>query len=556
MTVQKLILKRPVISIFILYAVLLVILDYAGFFAPEKQSMLYYFAGTSKTVHIRGKAVTEPEITNNGKRFTLKAEKINGFDVRERVLVNSPEGYKISYGDIVELEGTLKKPPQAELPLIFDYAQYLARNKIYSVLDVSYLEYVESCPNLIKKAAYAIQRDVVKKIDAYFKKSYADTLKPIIIGDRSSLNKETKSDFSNAGVIHILVVSGLHTGIVGAFFMFVFKAFGIPLDKASLLCIPAIFIYALATGANPPVMRAAIMFSSVFIALALDREPLIYNSIALSALIILIFEPQQLFTAAFHLSYAATIGIIYFYKDIHGIFLKVKNRVLNFACDIFSVTLSAQIVVIPICIYYFGIVSLISYAANIIIVPMLSIILPLSMIFYFLTFFSSFAAAGVSSVLSVLMHALLFLTHAFSNTKYAYFPEPKPALIQLAFYFTAVFFMTYFKDKRRFIIPGIIIFLNFCYLAVPAFLDRDKVCFNVYDCRNVTVAQIRREQKDIFYLYNKRRFYDKMFAASFIQFLSLSGIKKAEIHAAGFDIEKLRSDIEKDNYELQITNYE
>ena len=289
MTVKKLILKRPVISAFIFYAFILVILDYAGFFAPGKQSTLYYFAGTPKTVHIEGKVISEPEAAKNGKRFILKAKKINGFDLRENVLVNSPEGYKISYGDIVELEGTLKKPPHAELPLIFDYAQYLARNKIYSVLDVSYFEYVESRPNPVRKAAYALQRDVVKKLDAYFKKSYADILKPIIIGDESALTKEIRNDFTNAGVMHILVVSGFNVGIIGAVFLFVFKLFGIPLNKASLLCIPAVFMYAFASGGNPPVMRSAIMFSSIFIALALDREPLIYNSIALSALIILIF---------------------------------------------------------------------------------------------------------------------------------------------------------------------------------------------------------------------------------------------------------------------------
>ncbi|MCL2334969.1 MAG: ComEC family competence protein [Endomicrobia bacterium] len=548
--------KRPVITAFILYAVILIILDYAGFFAPERQSALYFVADASKAVSIEGRVITNPEITKNGKRFTLRARKINGVDVRENVLVNSPEGYEISYGDIVEIEGMLRRPLKAELPLVFDYARYLSRNNIYTILNVSHLEYIESRPNPVKKAAFALQRDVSKKIDAYFQKSHADVLKPIIIGDESALTNEIKNDFSNAGVMHILVVSGFNVGIIGAVFMFVLKAFGIPLNKASLLCIPAVFMYAFATGANPPVMRSAIMFSSIFIALALDREPLIYNSIALSALIILIFQPQQLFTASFQMSYAATIGIIYFYNDIYGIFSNVKNKVSKFMCGVFSATFSAQIPIIPVSVYYFGKVSLISYVSNLFIVPLVSVILVLGVVFYFFTFISSFAAAGIAAVVSILMHIMIFLTQAFSRTKFAYFSVPKPDLLQLVFFFAAVFTMTYFKDKRRFIITGAIIFLNFCYLAFPVLLDRDKVFFNVYDGRNVTVTQTRRGSNNVFHLYNKRKFYDKMFASSFAQFLSFSGIKKAEIHSAGFDIEKLRSDLKNDNYELQITNYE
>jgi competence protein ComEC len=101
--------------------------------------------------------------------------------------------------------------------------------------------------------------------------------------------------------------------------------------KASLLSIPAIFFYALMTGANPPALRSAIMLSCIFIALALNREPLIFNPLALSALCILVFEPQQMFTASFQMSYGATIGIVCFYKDVYGIFRNVKNYILCFS---------------------------------------------------------------------------------------------------------------------------------------------------------------------------------------------------------------------------------
>lgn len=543
---KSILFKRPVITLFLFYAAFLIFLNAIGVFKPQKQSFLYHFTNYYKPVSIEGRIISVPEKTKNGQKFILKASKINDFAVKEKILINSPAGYNASYGDIINIEGRISKPKKADFPLVFDYSQYLARLGIYTIANIYSFEYIESKPNPVKKFAMSFQQDIVKKIDNYFKKAYADVLKPIIIGDKTALDAQTKENFIDAGLMHILVVSGLHVGFVGGMLLVIFKLSGLPLKKASLLSIPFIFLYVLSTGANPPALRAAIMFSSVLIALALDREPLIYNSLALSALIILIFQPQQLFTASFQMSYAATIGIIYFYRNIYSVFGNIKNSILKFFCGVFSVTLSAQIVLIPVCMYYFGKISIISFLANIIVVPLIGIITPMGFIFYFFTFIFPYISLFVSAVISVILHFIISVVNIAAGFSFSTAAVAKPAIFNIFLFFLFLFLITYFKDKKRFISGGICLLISLFSIAVPKLIAKDRAVFNIYDGKNITAIQAINNNLSAFILYQKTGRYDKYYIDSFRQFLSFSGIKKAEITLLGFN--------EADEIEKQLQN--
>ena len=430
--ILKLLRKRPVITAFLIYALIIISADFFGYFSYENQSKLYTLAENNNIASIEGKVLSETYIFKNRKRFLLETYNVNGNAISEKIVVNSPGGYSVSYGDILNIEGKLKRPESSSG---FNYQKYLARNGIYVILYLYSFEYIKSDPNKIKKFAIESRKDISSKFDSYFKKPYADILKSLILGDKSSLTQGVKNDFINSGVMHVLVVSGLHVSFISAIILFILKLIGLSLKKASIFSIPIIFFYVIMTGANPPALRATIMLSCIFLSFALDREPLIYNSLALSALVILIFEPQQLFTASFQMSYGATIGIVRFYKDIFVIFENVKNFILRFFFGVLSVTLAVQVVLIPICMYYFGKVSIISFLTNIIVVPLVGIILCLGVSFYALTFILKYAAALVSVILSIILNFVLSITNSMANLKYAVINFEKPTLIELLFYF-------------------------------------------------------------------------------------------------------------------------
>jgi len=546
----RLLFKRPIVAVFTVYVFTLILLDVSGYFSCEKRSSLYKLklVDNSSVVSAEGRVISAPQAVKNVKRFILKTSAVNGNAVNEKIIVNSPIAYSVSYGDIINIEGELKSPFSVSFPLVFDYQKYLARNEIYAILNISSFEYVKSSPNAVKKFALAFRNDILEKIDACFKLPYSSILKSLVIGDKSALSQDIKDCFSNSGIMHILVVSGLHVGFISAVILLFLKLLGFSLRKALLLSIPFMFLYVIATGADPPALRSAIMFSCMIFSLCLGREPLIYNSLALSALIILIFEPQQLFTASFQMSYGATLGIVYFHRDILALFKNVKNEILRFFCGILSVTASAQLALIPLCMYYFGKISLISFLANVIVVPLTGIILYLGIIFYILTFVSQYAALLCSLIVSLLLKIVLSITLFLGNFRFASMLVAKPTIAHLLLFF--LFLFSIFGNKKKFIFPGIVLILSFIYFVFYAVYNKNKIFFDVYQNNNIITLKMKNNSANAFIIYNKNKYYDKYYINSFKQFMSFSGIKNADVKVVGFNKEKILSDLL--NFDIDI----
>jgi competence protein ComEC len=452
--------RRPVITIFVVYSSVIIILNYLGYFSVQNRSNIFKLFKGNRNVLVEGKVISEPYVTRKIKKFVLKTISINDTKIEESVLANAPIGYLIKYGDIISVEGKLYRPASAKDINAFDYQKYLERNEIFFVLKIYSFEYIKSQPNIIKKIAINLKNDVVNKIDNYFLYPNSAILKSLVIGDKTSLDQKIKSSFSDSGVIHILVVSGLHVGFVSVIILFILRLFCIPLNKASLISIPFIFFYAVSTGANAPAMRSAIMLACIFVSLALDREPLIYNSIALSALIILIFKPQDLFLASFQMSYLATLGIVFLYSKIFGLFKNVKNSILNFFCGVASVTTSAQLALTPILMFYFSKVSAVSFFTNIIVVPLTGIVLGCAIVFYISTFLFKGLAMIIAYILNLFINFIVCVTTFFGNFNFSSIVVNKPAVLELLLFYIFIFFIFNFKKEKRIIFSGVILGLN------------------------------------------------------------------------------------------------
>ncbi|MDR0618102.1 MAG: ComEC family competence protein [Endomicrobium sp.] len=457
----KLVFTRPVITVFVVYFVSLIVLNWLGYFSLQSRSNIFKLFKDSVNVLVEGKVVSAPYVSDNAKKFILKTSSINHIEVKEQILVSMPVGYVINYGDIITVEGKLYRPVSSKNSNLFDYQKYLERNEIFFALRVYSFEYIRSQSNIIKKIAIDLKGDIVNKIDDYFLYPSSAILKSLIIGDKTSLDQKIKSIFSDSGVIHILVVSGLHVGLVSLIILFVLKLFCIPLNKASLISTPFIFFYVISTGGNPPAVRAAIMLTCIFISLALDREPLIYNSIVLSALIILIFKPQALFLASFQMSYLATGGIVFLYNKVFKLFKSVKNSVLSFFCGVASVTVSAQLALMPVLMFYFSKLSIVSFFANIIVVPITGVVLGCAIVFYISTFLSKHLAMFFAYILNIFVSFIMYVTTFLGSLQFSSIVVNRPSILELLLFYMFLFLVFTFKNKSRIIFSSIVLSLNF-----------------------------------------------------------------------------------------------
>lgn len=515
-----LILKRPVITVLFIYIFIIILFEYLGIFKAQNNSFLIYNIN-QKSISVTGKVLEQPLIKNEKQQFVFEVNNVNDMPIKEKTLVSAPPSYNINYGDVICLTGKLSDIEEPVFPNLFNYKTYLQREKIYTKFYVDEIEHIENDSNIIKQLSLKVKQNINTKIEKYFEVPVSSILKSMIVGDKTSIEPDLKNDFINTGLIHILVISGLHIGFIVVIILFIFRLFGLPLKIVYLLAIPTIFFYAILTGSNPPAIRATIMASCILLTFVLNRESLIYNSICLAALIILIYNPQYLFTASMQLSFIATIGIIYFYPRIYNSFSKIKNKFCKYILSIFCVTLSVQIALIPILIFYFGKFSVISFIANILIVPIVGFIVALSFIFYIFTFISNYVATYFSILLSYVLNLILIVIHYFANLNFSVLETKVPGINEIILYYLIVVIMFEYKRFRKslIIIPSLILCMFF--ISVPP-----KNFYKVFENKKNITVHIRQNNKDILVVKEKRN--DKFYYSNLQQYLLFEGIKNID----------------------------
>ena len=204
----------------------------------------------------------------------------------------------------------------------------------------------------------------------------------IILGTRYNIPPEIKADFVSTGTAHILAISGVNLSIIAGMLVSIgIWLFGKRRYIYVWLALGIIWLYALLTGMNPPVVRGAIMASLFLAAELLGRQRTAITSLAFAAAIMVGFDPQILWDASFQLSFLAMAGLIFLAPPLMNWGRRAVSKTIgeegigvslaNIVTDSLSVTLAATIAVWPLIAHYFGIVSLSGPLANFLALPAL-----------------------------------------------------------------------------------------------------------------------------------------------------------------------------------------
>jgi competence protein ComEC len=265
-------------------------------------------------------------------------------------------------------------------PNQFDYKNYLKRKYIYHqlfILNHSLLT-VSSNTHTLFGIANSIRDYINSKLKPYnFESDKLAIINALLLGQRQDISEEVYSSYTNAGAIHILAVSGLHVGIILLILSFTLK----PLERfkqgkllKTILLVLILWSFALVTGLSASVTRAVTMFSIVTIALNLKRPTNIYNTLAISIFVILLFKPMFLFDVGFQLSYLAVFAIVAIDPYVYNLW-RPKNWFLDKYWHTLTITVSAQFGIIPISLFYFHQFPGLFFISNLLIIPLLGIIL-------------------------------------------------------------------------------------------------------------------------------------------------------------------------------------
>jgi competence protein ComEC len=219
-----------------------------------------------------------------------------------------------------------------------------------------------------------------------FKPDELAIINALLLGQRQDISEEIYNSYTRAGAIHILAVSGLHVGIVLLLLSFVLKPVEYIRHGKTIKVLMILFFlwgFAIVAGVSASVTRAVTMFSIVAIAMHWKRPTNIYNTLAISMFILLLFKPMFLFDVGFQLSYLAVLSIVTIQPILYKIW-KPKLKVFDFFWKILTVTIAAQFGVVPISLYYFHQFPSLFFISNLAIIPFLGFILGLGILVIFL----------------------------------------------------------------------------------------------------------------------------------------------------------------------------
>lgn len=232
----------------------------------------------------------------------------------------------------------------------------------------------------------------------------------LLIGYKDDLDKNLVQAYSNTGVVHIIAISGLHLGLIYAILFLLTK----PMKRSKRLLLPrlciilgSLWLFSILAGAGPSVLRSALMFSLIALGESSSKKTNIYNTLAFSAFVLLCWNPFWLWDVGFQLSYAAVLSIVLFFRPVYNWF-HLPNKLVDFTWKLTAVTISAQILTLPISIYHFHQMPLLFLVTNFIAVPLSSLILMGEILLCALFFLPA-----VAGFLGMLLSRMIFFMNSY-----------------------------------------------------------------------------------------------------------------------------------------------
>jgi competence protein ComEC len=426
----------------------------------------------NQRVWLKGIVATKVAEKNHSAQWTLNAEQLvlNGDttqvsgNVRIRLYGDLKTTLKI--GDEIWINGVLKLPPKAMNTGEFDYRQFLQERDIFSLLSVQNDSLIQKT-GIIKLAFY--ERNITIPIAERLSQTI-ETLIPngdeqqfvkgLILGERSDLSDEVKWAFQRTGTIHVLVISGLHVGLLVLLLDLIFKrlkttrtgkwiAFGL----ATVILV----FYSHITGNSPPVVRAVIMALIFELSRVIERKAYPLNTLAFCLVVIFTLDPRAVFSASVHLTTGAVAAIVLIYPRLSKLvtvetqtkWLKPIVALAKYVWESLALTLSASMGVSPLIAYYFGTTAFLGILANVPVVLLTSLAVYAAVPMLIFDLISQTLATLYAVSVFYFVHWAIVFAKWFSELPMASVTIQPTIPVLLAFYLTVISILQLNNPKTR-----------------------------------------------------------------------------------------------------------
>jgi competence protein ComEC len=389
----------------ILFPIIVVVLSFfigiatISFQTPTNKEQFYgnqptFSIEDSQTAVISIRKVLKPTLYSS--KYEAEVLQLNGKSSLGKLLMNvqkDSSNAELKVDDQLMISTPFSEIPTPKNPYGFSYKNYLKNQQIYHqvYLDTGNSKYLGKGNSTIIGFAANFRDKINASLVKYgFKNNELAVINALLLGQRQEISNELLENYTGAGAIHILAVSGLHVGIILLILTLIFK----PLDYfkhgkiiTSILIICLLWMFAIIAGLSASVVRAVTMFTAISIGLYLNRPSNIYNTLIISMFFLLLFYPFYLFEIGFQLSYLAVFAIVWLQPKFYKLW-KLNNWILDKFWQLFTVSIAAQLGVLPLSLFYFHQFPGLFFLSNLVIIPLLGFILGYGILVIFLALFN------------------------------------------------------------------------------------------------------------------------------------------------------------------------
>lgn len=384
---------------------------------------------------------------------------------------------KLYYGSVIAIFGCPQMPPLPSNPGEFNYQRYLQMNNIYFQF---YLHDEQDYKILQGRNGSPWQHYIIQPVrnkiwsilDDHVPSPTVDILNALILGERQDIDRPIMEDFQRSGVIHVLAISGLHVGFILLIFLMIFSILNLRYRFKIILTLLFLFVFVALVDFKAPVLRASIMAAIYFLAKLTERRGNSLNIVGLAGLLILTFDPKQLFQAGFQFSFVAVGSILYGYPRLSRLLPRSSQyqwaSVFNkFIGRPFLVSFAAIFGTTPLTWWYYGTFQFGALFINLLIIPAIGLLV----IFAFILLTIGALGLGFVDGLGILLHkffmGILTVIQFFSSLPMVQIDLPNPPISAILILSMGVILIFKLNNVRRLIYPALLMILVLLICILP-----------------------------------------------------------------------------------------
>ena len=445
----KLWLNKSVIILLIVTA----ILGYGYIYHIENTYKKIYML--SGKVEIEGIVVSEPKINEYNKIYELKVHKINNKKISPKKFsfIVDKKQKDLEYGACVYCTGEYIKPNSRRNFKGFSYENYLKTKKNYGTIraiEKSKTKYKNKI-SIVRRLSYRLKMKIINSAETIFTKEDEGVVLGIILGNTENIADETKDAFSGSSLSHLLAVSGAHISYIVLGLTTFFRKLRITKKINYILTAILLIFYLFVIGFTASATRAVIMTIFLLLQIVFCRKQDLATTISFSLCIILLENPYKILDVGLLLSYLGTLGIIIIFNKIKS----KDKKLIDKLKDMCILTISAQILILPVMAICFNTISFTFIISNLI----ASIIIGPIIIFGFILILISFFNIHISKIFAksyiILLKVLINVANYSSMIPISRIYVKTPYMISIILYylFIAILIIIFEiqKSNRKFI---------------------------------------------------------------------------------------------------------